>query len=64
MMAKFQANEGLHEIIAKKGFVSANDPACGSGAMIIALADEMYQQHVNYQQQLHVTVTDLDPHCV
>lgn len=64
MMAKLQANEGLHEIIAKKGFVSANDPACGSGAMIIALADEMYQQHVNYQQQLHVTVTDLDPHCV
>lgn len=64
MMAKFQVNQGLQDIIDKKGFVSASDPACGSGAMVVALADEMYQQKINYQQTLHATVVDLDPRCV
>lgn len=64
MMAKLQVNQGLQDIIDKKGYVSASDPACGSGAMVVALADEMYQQKINYQQTLHATVVDLDPRCV
>jgi hypothetical protein len=36
----------------------------GSGAMVIALAHEMRELGINYQQHLHVTATDVDPKCV
>jgi N-6 DNA Methylase len=50
--------------IAERGFLSASEPACGSGAMVIALALELKDQGVNYQQQLHVTAVDVDAKCV
>jgi type I restriction-modification system DNA methylase subunit len=50
--------------IAEHGFLSASEPACGSGAMVIALALELREQGVNYQQQLHVTAVDVDAKCV
>ena len=50
--------------IAERGFLSASEPACGSGAMVIALALELKEQGVNYQQQLHVTAVDVDAKCV
>ena len=50
--------------IAERGFLAASEPACGSGAMVIALALELKEQGVNYQQQLHVTAVDVDAKCV
>lgn len=32
--------------------------------MVIALAHEMRDMGINYQQHLHVTVVDIDPECV
>ena len=52
------------KIIEEKGFITASEPCCGSGAMIIALADVMREGGINYQQQLHVTAVDLDTRCV
>ena len=54
----------VQERIAARGFLSASEPACGSGAMVIALALELKEQGVNYQQQLHVTAVDVDAKCV
>jgi hypothetical protein len=48
------------EIIRKRGFLRASEPAVGAGAMVIALAREMLGQGVNYQQHLHVTAADID----
>ncbi len=52
------------EIIEQRGFITASEPACGSGGMIIGLADAMKDDGINYQQTLHVTAVDLDIRCV
>lgn len=46
--------------VERKGFLLMNEPAIGAGAMVIAAADAMHKQGVNYQQHLHVTGIDLD----
>lgn len=66
MMAKMTIgdNDDLTARIAARGFVTAQEPAVGSGAMVIALAQEMRDAGINYQQHLHVTAIDIDPKCV
>lgn len=46
--------------VERKGFITVNEPACGGGAMLIAVAEAMQEEGVNYQQHLHVTAQDLD----
>src|SRR5580658_4610740 len=57
MVAKMtMADRGdLEARIAERGFVTAQEPAAGSGAMVVALAHEMREAGINYQQHLHVT---------
>jgi hypothetical protein len=52
MMAKMTLadDDGLRSKIAERGFVTAQEPAVGSGAMVIALAQEMKDAGINYQQ--------------
>jgi hypothetical protein len=66
MMAKMAIADkaDLEARITERGFVTAQEPAAGSGAMIIALAHEMREAGINYQQHLHVTAVDVDPKCV
>lgn len=56
--------EGARALIADKGYVSAMEPACGAGAMVIALAQAMLAADINYQRHLHVTAVDIDPRAV
>ena len=51
-------------LIGEKGFVTAMEPACGSGAMIIALVEAMREAGINYQRHLHVTAVDVDSRAV
>lgn len=62
LMARLQIGDGAHlrEIVDRHGFALAQEPACGAGAMIIALAQEMQDAGVNYQQHLHVKAIDVD----
>lgn len=55
-MAKITFNKKDHE---DGKIITAWEPAVGSGAMIIALCEEMRIQGINYQQQLRVTVQDI-----
>lgn len=64
MMAQMVSPDNYQEIVDKRGFITASEPACGSGAMVIALADTMKRQDVNFQDCLHVTAVDVDPRCV
>ncbi|WP_298399030.1 SAM-dependent DNA methyltransferase [Sphingobium sp.] len=50
----------IQDLIARKGFVRAIEPACGAGATVIGLAQTMRAQGVNYQRHLHVTAVDID----
>lgn len=48
------------EQIEREGFITINEPACGAGAMVIACADALHAQGINYQQVMHVTAQDID----
>jgi len=52
MMAKMTLSneEDIRSRISERGFVTAQEPACGSGAMVIALAHGMKDLGINYQQ--------------
>jgi type I restriction-modification system DNA methylase subunit len=52
-----------YSAIAERGFVRVQEPAAGSGAMIIALANELDAAGIDYRRQLHVVATDVDPKC-
>lgn len=58
------SHERAEEIIKRNGFVRTMEPACGAGAMVIALAETMREEGINYQQHLHVTAVDIDPRAV
>lgn len=66
MMAKMivGGREEVEARIAARGYLSASEPASGSGAMVIALAHEIRDLGINYQKHLHVTAVDVDPKCV
>jgi len=44
----------------KDGVISFNDPACGSGGLVVAYADLLNQEDINYQEKLRVTCNDID----
>lgn len=46
--------------IADEGFITMNEPACGSGGMVIALAQRLKDDGLNPQRVIHVTAQDLD----
>lgn len=66
MMAKINAGTAgdIQAIIDKRGYITAQEPAVGAGATIIALAEAIKDLDINYQQHLHVTAVDIDPRAV
>jgi hypothetical protein len=46
--------------VQRDGFVTVSEPACGAGAMVIAMAEAARDQGVNYQRDMHVIATDID----
>lgn len=50
----------LRRLIETRGFVTAHEPACGAGAMVIALAEAMRAKGFHYQRQLYVEAIDID----
>ena len=64
MMAKMIVGDSPQEISNQHGFITISEPACGTGAMIIAAAQELKDNGINYQQAVHVTAVDLDLTCV
>ncbi|QTH24718.1 MULTISPECIES: N-6 DNA methylase [Sphingomonadaceae] len=64
MMAAMTADSCPEDIIAKKGFLTLCEPACGAGAMVIATCETLREAGVNYQRHLHVTAIDIDPRAV
>jgi hypothetical protein len=65
-MARLQVGDGteLRERIKQRGFIRLNEPAAGAGALVIAMAEAMQHQQINYQQHLHVIAQDVDSRAV
>jgi hypothetical protein len=64
LMASMTIDDTLRAEIDRKGFITVQEPACGAGAMLIALATQLQDQGINYQQCIHVTATDIDARAV
>jgi len=58
-MAKMLVHDAKH-LVEEQEFIRAHEPCVGSGAMVIALAQALREEGINYQQILHVTAIDLD----
>src|SRR5215471_10233081 len=58
-MAKMLVHDAKH-LVEEQEFIRAHEPCVGSGAMVIALAQALREEGINYQQHLHVTAIDLD----
>jgi type I restriction-modification system DNA methylase subunit len=46
--------------IEEKGYITVNDPCCGSGALLIAAANAMKDAGVNYQEHVFFWARDID----
>lgn len=66
LMARLSIGDGteIRQRIEQRGFVTVNEPAAGAGAMVIALAEALQSEQINYQQHLHVTAQDVDSRAV
>lgn len=62
-MARISLNE-IDERIQEKGYITLAEPACGSGAMVIAAAEVLLEKGHNPQTQMHATLMDIDLKCV
>jgi hypothetical protein len=61
MMAGLAMDEAhVKTLVQQKGFITMQEPACGSGGMVIALAGELRRMGVEPQQHLFVQAIDVD----
>lgn len=47
-------------LLSDRDFITIQEPACGSGAMVIGCAKHIRNCGFNYQQSMHVTAMDVD----
>ncbi|MGY6123672.1 N-6 DNA methylase (plasmid) [Paraburkholderia strydomiana] len=62
LMAMMTVGDGAS--VREQGFVTLQEPACGSAGMVVATAQAMHQVGLNYPESLHATCVDIDPRCV
>jgi hypothetical protein len=63
LMAMLTIGDGGPEV-RDHGFIRLQEPGCGAGGMVIAVADSLNDAGHNYQQTMHATCIDIDPCCV
>ncbi|MGK2679349.1 N-6 DNA methylase [Serratia marcescens] len=60
LMARLTIGEHINEL-KQRPFITLDEPASGSGGMVIAVAEHLLTQGYNPQQQLYIRCTDIDP---
>lgn len=55
--------ENVADLIDKHGYISLNEPACGSGGMVIAAAEVMKKQNLDPVRHLWTVSQDIDRKC-
>ena len=59
-MAKV-VDSDLAGLIERQGYISACDPCCGGGALLIAFTHNCIEQKINYQRDVLFVGQDIDP---
>ncbi|MBD3126144.1 MULTISPECIES: N-6 DNA methylase [Citrobacter] len=60
MMAKMLSQD-MPDVVARQGWVTLDEPACGGAGMVIAWAQCMLEAGLNPSEQLYSRCTDIDP---
>ncbi|WP_293546387.1 N-6 DNA methylase [Pluralibacter sp.] len=60
LMARLTAGNP-REQLKDKPFITLHEPAAGAGSMVIAFAEVMAEQGINYQDKLFASCMDIDP---
>lgn len=58
LMAEMQVGD-LEQHFDTKPFVTVYEPACGAGAMLVAISQALKSRGINFQERMHVTCEDL-----
>jgi hypothetical protein len=58
-MAKMPSCDAVQKC-KERGFVRMMEPAVGAGGMVIATAEALVDEGINYQQAMHATCIDVD----
>jgi type I restriction-modification system DNA methylase subunit len=63
LLTMVSAGNDLAETLnnSQQKFIALSEPCCGAGAMIIAFAENMMNNHIDISQHLYVQGTDIDP---
>ena len=56
--------DDMSEVIRKHGYINIQEPACGSGIMIMGVCAALMQKGHNYNNEIFVEATDTDIRCV
>lgn len=59
LMAKMLCGDA-GQVCQARGFVRVMEPAVGAGGMVIATAEALREEGINYQQAMHATCIDID----
>jgi type I restriction-modification system DNA methylase subunit len=49
----------VQKLISKNGYITVLEPACGGGANVIAVCEELYRNQINYQKHCIIVCQDL-----
>ena len=52
------------QLIEKQGYITIDEPACGSGAMLIGMAQSLKNKEHDYSSRMLVRATDIDIRCI
>lgn len=58
LIASMQINDAPAQLLTRP-FLTVYEPACGAGAMVIAMAQALAAQGIEYQTKVHVTADDI-----
>lgn len=59
LMARLTIGDAAGQV-EREGFITVNEPACGAGGMVIAFAEALRDQGVNYHNSMHAIAQDID----
>ena len=63
-ISQLMANISLINSDLEKEVITANDPCCGAGGLMIAMADELNKKGVSVSDRFVVVAQDIDQRCV
>lgn len=53
----------INDIIQNNGYISCADPTCGAGVLILATANVLKEEGINFQRDLLAVACDISPIC-